>query len=211
MRFLQRVDAPPALGRSGARVERGMKTSGLLGEQFYDGQDLGRNNFVQRAWLPTPDPSLEFRRSGVPHADYPEGMSLPIGGETSNFNPDDFHGRTAGVTGDLVLKKKGPSVFVDEAYFKIRKYPAPYPDTMLGYSDENGRIETPYEPRDKSKKHFYRSSNTLGTAGTRTLSSAGIPPASAPDMDHTMGYIKFSQMDNTGGTVQFSHDNYYDE
>lgn len=89
-----------------------MKTSGLLGEQFNDGEDLGRNNFVQRAWLPSPDPALEYRKSGAPQATVPEGMSLPIGGETSSFDPSEFHGRTAVVTGNLVLQKKGPSVFV---------------------------------------------------------------------------------------------------
>lgn len=185
-----------------------MRTSGLLGEQFNDTAELGRNNFVQRAWLTAPDPALEYRKHGVPNADFPEGMSLPIGENFIPYKPDSFHGRSAGITGNLVIKKKGPSVFVDEQYFRIRKYPAPYPDTMMGYSDENGRIETPYEPKDKTKKHFYRSSNTLGTAGTRTLNSAGIPPPSAPEMDHTNGYIQFPEMNNTGmSNVSFTDEN----
>lgn len=202
----QRGDAPPVLGRSGKRVERGMKTSGLLGEQFNDGEDLGRNNFVQRAWLTSPDPALDYRKHGAPQATVPEGMSLPIGGETSSFDPAEFHGRSAMITGNLVMQKKGPSVYVDENYFQIRKYPAPYPDTMLGYSNEDGRIETPYEPKDKNKKHFYRSSNLLGSAGTRTLNSAGIPPPTAPDMDHTNGYIQFPESDYTSSRVRFPED-----
>jgi hypothetical protein len=207
-----RRDAPPALGRSGPRTERGVKTSGLLGEQFNDGDDLGRNNFVQRAWLTAPDPALDYRKFGVPQSAAPEGMSLVIG-EAGGFDPTAFHGRTAEITGNLIMNKKGPSVFEDEKYFKIKQYPAPYPDTMMGYSDDNGRIETPYEPRDKKKKHFYKSSgpgqtSQLGRAGSRLLDSGGIPPPSAPDdytyTDNTNGYIQYPEMEQTNSYVQFA-------
>lgn len=191
------ADAPPVMGRSGQRQDKGKNTSGLLGEQFNDGDNIGRNNFVQRAWLTTPDPALLYRKYGTPKAEVPEGMSLSLRGEVDEFDPNARHGRTAGITGNVALTRRGPSVYMDEDYFRIRKYPPPYPDTMMGYSDESGRIETPYEPKDRTKKHFYKSNNLMGTAGARSMSSttasAGIPPPSAPDMDHTNGYIQFPE------------------
>lgn len=55
-----------AVGRSGRRVERSLKTSGLLGEQLNDGEEPSKNSFVQRSWLPTAeDPALVYRKQGA--------------------------------------------------------------------------------------------------------------------------------------------------
>jgi hypothetical protein len=130
---LRSANAPIALGRSGPRIERGMKTSGLLGERFNDSAELSRNNFVQRAWLYTPDPALEYKKNGLPPA-APEinDRSLHLGPERT-YDPEAFHGRTGEITGNYQLVKRGPSVYMDEQFFRIRKYPPPYPDTMKGY------------------------------------------------------------------------------
>ena len=120
------------MGRSGPRVERGVKTSGLLGERFNDGEELSRNNFVQRAWLYAPDPALDYKKYGLPPMPEPENQSLSLGPERI-YDPTSFHGRTAEITGNIALVPRGPSVYMDEDYFRIRKYPEPYPDTMSGY------------------------------------------------------------------------------
>ena len=43
----------PAIGRSGMREERGMRTSGMTGEVFKNESDPQHNTAMQRAWLPT--------------------------------------------------------------------------------------------------------------------------------------------------------------
>ncbi len=74
------------MGRSGQRVERGVKASGLSGEQFNDGTDPRRNNFVQRSWLYHDDPSLKLRRDGVPQATDVNYLSLNVGGSNAVEN-----------------------------------------------------------------------------------------------------------------------------
>ena len=43
----------PAIGRSGARVERGMATSGMIGEVYKCSADPQDDTACQRSWLPT--------------------------------------------------------------------------------------------------------------------------------------------------------------
>lgn len=43
----------PAIGRSGLRQERGMRTSGMIGEVFKSDPDPQRSTAAQRVWLPT--------------------------------------------------------------------------------------------------------------------------------------------------------------
>ena len=59
----------PAVGRSGARQERGIATSGMIGEVFKTGADPQHNTACQRVWLPTSalvlNPATrEFNRGG---------------------------------------------------------------------------------------------------------------------------------------------------
>ena len=54
-------EAPPAIGRSGKRQERGKASSGLIGENLRMGEDVRDRSDVQRAWLPGGDAALEMR------------------------------------------------------------------------------------------------------------------------------------------------------
>lgn len=63
---LHSPNAPPAVGRSGKREERGLGGSGLSGEAFRTASNPACNSFAQRSWLYADDPSLTYRRDGVP-------------------------------------------------------------------------------------------------------------------------------------------------
>lgn len=54
-------DAPIAVGRSGLRIEKGVSTSGLLGERLMLSKDPQLNSVVQRKWLYNDDPALNYR------------------------------------------------------------------------------------------------------------------------------------------------------
>jgi hypothetical protein len=114
-----------------------MQTSGLLGERYYAGDNLAKNNFVQRSWLYTPDPSLTYKKYGVPAADksqFTGSLQLESNGDDAReYDADARFARTSEITNTHALTKRGPSVFQDEDNFSIRKYPEPYPDTMLRY------------------------------------------------------------------------------
>ena len=74
---LRDSDAPIAVGRSGARVERGAaSTEGLIGERLSLSAEPSKNSFVQRSWMYQSDPALVYRTNGVPVAEMPEGSSL---------------------------------------------------------------------------------------------------------------------------------------
>ena len=60
-KLLKQPDAPIALGRGGARNERGISTSGAIGEVFKEGHDPQHNTAVQRSWVYQPDPMLKVR------------------------------------------------------------------------------------------------------------------------------------------------------
>jgi hypothetical protein len=51
------------VGRSGVRIEKGVSTSGLLGERLMLSDDPQRNSLVQRVWLYNDDPALKYRCS----------------------------------------------------------------------------------------------------------------------------------------------------
>ena len=71
---LRDSDAPIAVGRSGARVERGAaSTEGLIGERLSLSAEPSKNSFVQRSWMYQSDPALLYRANGVPVATMPEG------------------------------------------------------------------------------------------------------------------------------------------
>lgn len=56
-----------AIGRSGARPERGIATSGMIGEVFKSGADPQHNTACQRVWLPSSSLVLDpAKRAPVP-------------------------------------------------------------------------------------------------------------------------------------------------
>ena len=110
-------DAPIAVGRSGARIERGAaSTEGLIGERLSLSDEPSKNSFVQRSWMYQSDPALVYRTNGVPQADHPEGMSLPIGLHHGEVDVHWHHSRRAVLTGD-VLTRTGAAragIFLDD-------------------------------------------------------------------------------------------------
>lgn len=68
-----------AVGRSGARVEKGLRGSGLTGEKLNASNEPSKNSFVQRMWMYGDDSALYYRQDGVPEAAPVEDLSLPIG------------------------------------------------------------------------------------------------------------------------------------
>lgn len=99
---LRESDAPIAMGRSGIRSEKGLSTSGLIGERLMDSSDPKFNSYCQRAWLYTDDPALLIKKNGRPVSASNNQVSLDIGsdkgapGETfTGWN----HGRKAVLTG----------------------------------------------------------------------------------------------------------------
>ena len=82
-------DAPIAIGRSGTREEKGLATSGLIGERFMDSEDPKFNSTCQRAWLYTDDPALLIKKNGRPTSSSNTQVSLQIGSDkpfTETFN-----------------------------------------------------------------------------------------------------------------------------
>lgn len=114
-----------AIGRSGARVDKGVATSGLLGERLNNGNDVSRNSIVQRSWLYNDDPALGYKLNGKPEAFMPNDVSLPIGEDPSNIvQPGWVHGRMAVLTGDPLSKAgaQRAGIFMDENLPKPRVY-----------------------------------------------------------------------------------------
>ena len=62
---LKGPSCPPAVGRSGTRLEKGMKASGLIGERLRQGEEGSDNSQVQRAWLVGGDAALDMRVSNT--------------------------------------------------------------------------------------------------------------------------------------------------
>lgn len=103
-KLLRAEDCPIAVGRSGLRKEKGVSTSGLLGERLNLDKDPKRNSLAQRSWLYNPDPALNYKIHGAPVAEMPNDVSLAIGGE---FSGEKFagwtYGRKAVLTGKSTL------------------------------------------------------------------------------------------------------------
>lgn len=67
------------MGRSGMRAEKGLSTTGLMGERLMLNCDKSKNSLVQRTWLYTDDPALHYKVHGLPAASIPSNVSLSIG------------------------------------------------------------------------------------------------------------------------------------
>ena len=117
IRRMRTMDAPPAVGRSGARPPRQRTDLSATGERFNQSGDPQRDSFINRSWMVRDDPALLYMRDGIPEAYMPTDMSLNIGYNESNFvKPGWHHGRKYEFTGDPMTKSgsKKAGVFMDE-------------------------------------------------------------------------------------------------
>ena len=116
---LRDSDAPIAVGRSGARVERGAASQeGLIGERLCLSSEPSKNSFVQRSWMYQSDSALLLRMNGVPVAPPAEGMSLRgLGEGGKGVVPVGWHhSRKAVLTGDVLTHTGGAraGIFLDD-------------------------------------------------------------------------------------------------
>jgi hypothetical protein len=121
-RMLYSGDAPVAVGRSGPRLENGLGTSGLLGENLDLRENASTNSLVQRAWLPHEDPALMYRINGVPEAPEVLDRSLNVGQGKGDVAPGWVHGRLNAFTGNPIAKYQG--TFTDDPC--VMADPGPY-------------------------------------------------------------------------------------
>lgn len=114
-KLMSTENAPVAIGRSGARVEKGVAASGMCGEKLNLGHDISRNTLVQKSWLYNDDPALQYKLNGVPTASIPTYMSLPIGeGQSSTKVKSGWcHGRKNSSITDIMSKTSNAGVFAD--------------------------------------------------------------------------------------------------
>jgi hypothetical protein len=123
--MLRTSDAPIAVGRSGARVERGAaSTEGLIGERLCLSSEPSKNSFVQRSWMYQSDKALLLRMNGVPVAPPAEGMSLPGLGDVDGKGvvPVGWHhSRKAVLTGDVLTHTGGEraGIFLDDGDYGL--------------------------------------------------------------------------------------------
>lgn len=103
---LHSPDAPMAVGRSGIRDERGVQSSGLLGEDLRVSDDPANNTFAQRSWQYADDPALKFKKTGIPEADFPADVSMDLSAHKSqvSFDGSQSFGRKGLVTGGSTSK-----------------------------------------------------------------------------------------------------------
>eukprot|EP01036_Dinobryon_divergens_P024812 gene24812-33293_t len=118
-KLLRSTDAPIAVGRSGMRLEKGVATSGLIGERLMVSDDPKMNSFCQRSWLPTDDPALQIKKNGRPVSASNTQVTLLIGSNNSEAEFTGWnHGRKSVITGDvmtLARTAKPGSLFYDES------------------------------------------------------------------------------------------------
>jgi hypothetical protein len=120
-RMLSSRLAPIAIGRSGAAPEKGLGTSGLLGENLNLQENASTNSLVQRAWLPHDDPALMYRILGVPEAPEVLDRSLNVGHGMGDVQPGWVHGRKNTFTGNRLAKCQG--TFTDDPYVESEQGP----------------------------------------------------------------------------------------
>jgi len=97
---LRSADAPIAVGRSGMRVEKGVATSGLIGERLMVSDDPKMNSFCQRSWLPIDDPALQIKKNGRPISASNSQVTLLIGNNSATEFTGWNHGRkSSAITG----------------------------------------------------------------------------------------------------------------
>ena len=107
-----------AMGRSGARQERGLQGSGLTGEVLNTSHEPSKNSFVQRMWMYQDDSALYHRQNGVPEATNCEGLSFPIGEHEyqQQTNVKKANGRASTDLMFSSIKKTGYKIFQDDEH-----------------------------------------------------------------------------------------------
>lgn len=109
-------EIPVALGRSGARVEKGLSGSGLTGEILNSSTEPSKNSFVQRMWMYQNDNALYYRQNGVPVAEHPEGLSFAIGEKVDLASTKKSKMRTSTDLMFNPVKKTGYKIFQDDEH-----------------------------------------------------------------------------------------------
>ena len=113
-RLLRTDMAPIAVGRSGHRMEKGINSSGLLGERLQVSEEPTRNSFVQRSWLPYDDPALLFKINGKPEAFMPNDVSLDVGNQNQSRQIHWQNGRKFAANPLSKSRRGTTSVFMDD-------------------------------------------------------------------------------------------------
>jgi len=109
-----------AVGRSGVRQERGVSTSGLLGERLMTSEEPKKNTLAQKSWLYHDDPAVQYKLHGGPESRPVRDLSLRLPGEDYSMSGPNYpitgHGRRAILTGDLYTKtgQLRAGVFMDD-------------------------------------------------------------------------------------------------
>jgi hypothetical protein len=100
-------------------MEKGVSTSGLLGERLMTDSDPRRNTAAQKTWLYNDDPALSYKINGVPRSAVVKDRSLSLPSEVAADCPESVnhnYRRHALITGDLSTRsgRARAGVFLDE-------------------------------------------------------------------------------------------------
>mmetsp|Transcript_41717 Transcript_41717/g.111225 ORF Transcript_41717/g.111225 Transcript_41717/m.111225 type:complete len:245 (-) Transcript_41717:209-943(-) len=84
---------PWARGRGGHRVEKGLRTSGVLGEVYKRNSDPQGDTCAQRSWLYYEDPMLKYRKDG-------QASTAPISNDHDRpaYDPNVVHARDSAIS-----------------------------------------------------------------------------------------------------------------
>lgn len=96
-KLLRTNDAPIAIGRSGTRPEKGVSTSGLLGERLMLDDEPKRNTLAQKSWLYSQDAALAYKINGVPRAPPVTDRSITLPCELNGDRPQTHNTRRLAV------------------------------------------------------------------------------------------------------------------
>jgi len=116
IRRLHTMDAPPAVGRSGARPAKIRSDVSATGERFDMSGNPRRDSFINRSWMYRDDPALLYMRDGLPEAYMPNDVSLNVGSMNNAVPVGWVHGRRYEFTGGPMSKSgsRKCGVFQDE-------------------------------------------------------------------------------------------------
>ena len=117
-KLLKEPTAPFAEGRGGARIEKGIATSGVIGEVFKQGLDPQRNTACQRSWMYQEDPMLHYKLNGLPPNKPHENTSITMVAQRSErYNPFEKNQRHASITkqsATVGVPNPGRNIYLDE-------------------------------------------------------------------------------------------------
>lgn len=113
-------NSPWVYGRGGARKEKGMNTSGAIGEIYNTSENCQINTSMQRSWLYNQDPMIEAKNKNIQQPNIEMNCSVKGLGDKDgdSFNPDNNFKRTSSITkylDPMAGPGNGNYVFKDEA------------------------------------------------------------------------------------------------